>query len=357
MNEAKNTAIENKVSSIENTPSKSNIRSDISGQGMQLAKVNKLTNLTVVSLPAEQYFFEKALQARLANNFGYLETIPSVKFHCAEKEKTILKKGILHRPDDCTISCMTIEKLLSNSIYFNKAGFGRINKFKGEMINNYNLLWADYCKHPDKKSIDEIIKIASHNQMKNALYYVTYSLCRTEYLAIIKKLKGNATKGIQVAIENYILNRFQKYCNKKAKLVYSVIYMGGVNSTMITVGIHIGNKRIDIVKEDRRENKSLKAKNKSLYNSAKNAKRVWFIQPRKEITAKKSYGKSNLTLKDREAISITYQACKKIGISRKGMSRMIVDKKAFAKRKISVQQISAVISWLDSPKLRAKTVN
>ena len=127
---------------------------------------------------------------------------------------------------------------------------------------------------------------------------------------------------------------------------------------MITVGFLVGNVKVQTLFANRQKiNQKKYSKNYQLIDRINKHTKKWLVQSCKEKTAKKSYGKSNLTLKDREAISITYQACKKIGISRKGMSRMIVDKKAFVKRKISVQQISAVISWLDSPKLRAKAVN
>jgi hypothetical protein len=348
---------EEKVKNLETSVAKTLIRSDLCNQTSQFINNNEIKSLVCITLPAVEYGFEKNLINSITNNFGRIKNVPSIQFHCAEMVRKTLHQGIKNMAKNCTISNMTIETLLSQPIVFSKAGIGRIDP-NGEKANDYNFVWADYCKHPDKKTIDNIIEKISLKEDPNGLYYFTFNLDRKKHLKIIRELQMPLNESIQNAVHTYVLNKFKKTCSKNSHLVYSVLYTGGRRSTMITVGILVGKKNVDTVIENRqRDSKAQTAKNAQLFYKIKQRPRNWLVKPMKARVNYKTYGKSNLTDKDRRKIKISYIVGKGLGFNRKEIAKKIANKKCFAKRNISIQQISAVISWIVSPKLKAKVKN
>jgi hypothetical protein len=358
MNKDKYLSLESKVSGLENNPEKAIIRQDINSQTRQFVENFNVKILSCITLPAKEYFFEKALEANF-KNFPTSNKC-SVHFNCAEKSPKIMKLGLLVRPECCTISLLPIEDLISKPIALDKNRIGRVDN-NAKRITDYNFLWADYCQRPHRKVINSVVEKIATKKNHDGHYYFTFSLTRDGERNLIKNMKAPFSYGIQKAVNNYVLNQFHKKCDKKARLIYSVLYKGGRNSKMITLGIIIGKVHIDTIFANRYElNKKNNSRNRQLFERTKARSKKWFVKTRKE-RSKKSYKphskKSNLNQKDRNLIALTYRIDNAKGIDRKIIAKKIVNKKSFANRKISVQQVSAVISWLASPKLKAKAKN
>ena len=344
---------EDKIKSIECSPAKTTIRGEITDQTLQWINNANIEELEGVSLPALGYFHEKNLIDRVVNNFGRLKNIPSIHFNCAEMDKQTLHQGLKHRSPNTNITYGTIEDLISKPIKFTKRGVGKISQ-DGQIIPEYNWLWADYCGHPSKEIIDNLVDKISLKKNLEGLYYVTHSLARKKHLQIIKELgyAGKyAKKDVQKAVQNYILKTFKKL-NKKAKLIYSVRYSGGGGkTTMVTVGVLIGNAKVDVlIKDSQADNKPQQKINYATFNGIKKWSKIWSTKPEKEKVAKKNA--SDISDKDRAKIAKKYVKWS-LGIKLFApyMSEFVFE------NRLSVHQVAGVVSWLTSPKLKAKAKN
>lgn len=371
---------DDKINSLENTPAKREIRNDLCGQTLQYIKQNNIKNFVGVSLPAKDYLFETDLEYRIKNNFGYLKNIPSVQFHCAETEVQTMRRGLKNRPSFCTVSNLNIEELIRLPINFSKEKIGKVQKgfeddnesddFKfmdccgqpteENFVGNYNFLWADYCQRPTRKVLDTMIESLQFQDERKGLYYFTFSLAHKKINHIIRELNyspRNTT--IDKALEKYIAKSFKTHLYETPKLIYSVVYTGGKNSPMITLGFCIGVNNITTIIDNRKERQSkLKSKNNSLFNKTLANPKKYFKQKKfKGFRQKKQYSNSNLTKQDRQFIIQKFQKEKKLGEDKKTITKKLAKAKRLIKHNVSRCQISAVLAWITSSKLKAKTVN
>ena len=102
-------------------------------------------------------------------------------------EKHYLHHGLKNRSPNTNIAYMTIEDLLSKPVKYTKRGIGKISQ-EGSKIPEYNWLWADYCCHPNKEIIDNLVEKISLKNNLDGLYYLTFTLARKKYRKIIKEL-------------------------------------------------------------------------------------------------------------------------------------------------------------------------
>ena len=346
-----------KIASISSNTEKMIVRKHIDKQVECYIRNGNFKKLDGITLPAKDHALEKLIYSNF-HDFLVAKYVPEIKFYCAEKNPNALKEGIKTRPECCTTSLLKIEELISEPISFDKNRIGRIDYKNGEVISNYNFLWADYCQRFNKKTLDNLLnKIAIKKDIRG-LYYLTFSLSRTNHRKIIKSLKAPVHKGIQNAVNKYILRQFQRKCDKKAKLIYSNYYIGGRRSSMITIGILSGKVYVPTLFVNRYElNEKNNHKNSQLFNRVKNRSSKWFKKLRRERKNKKPYKTVKLILQDKCQITAYYNTYKSKGMKGKEISNKIASLKFFIRRKISVRQISAVISWITSPKLKAKMVN
>ena len=100
-----------KIKSIENSPEKNAVRTAILGQVEQYVDHLEASEITLVSLPAEHWFFEAMLKEKLKAHDCRLRVF------AAETDMKICIPAIKKMPPDCAIGNCDFDTLLSTPMY------------------------------------------------------------------------------------------------------------------------------------------------------------------------------------------------------------------------------------------------
>jgi hypothetical protein len=334
-----------KTSILESNIEKHKRHVDLTSQVIQWKESHpEIHELEMVTLPAEQYGFERIITEQLKVS-PFISKPTNVKFFCAETSEEIIVKGIKNMPQNCFVAHATIESLLSCRFdYQNKHNsYAAFRNFltvsmDGKYRVNPHLIWADYCGQPSKLAISDSVRACLSKDNKNGLYYFTFDIGRVEK----SKNFGNAAITAKV-IEKYFRKILPK-CTKITK-IYSVQYIGGRRSTMATVGFMVGAGNVTpIISEYGESYKPLHRWKTENYSHMQWIQKNWNMGEPTNIRPF-SKAKTTTTKADINNLSqIVAEAWEKSGKTSKS------DKKAFCKAMskkmgVSTQKIASRLAW------------
>jgi hypothetical protein len=273
---------DSKISSIENSPEKVTIRTEIIDQTLKMIDcLPRKLGFHAATLPAESWYFEKSLLQMIRN---YHKDLP-VQIDGVEKKNHTALKSIKNMPEQCRLTYGAFSSFLSNKIEASSSGINYLMKCKDEEVKKLQLLWADYCITAHREDMVEFVEWVG-KYVEQGLIYTTVSLkSRGKKGSYVKTAMKFAGKWYQVnkknedatearnAIVAFLLNEMKK-THQNVKMVYNVLYHGGkLGSTpMLTVGfaVNLPENEIKCI-DDVRRNSELKARRvQTAYRMEKN---------------------------------------------------------------------------------------
>lgn len=322
-------ATDKKINSIEQTPEKAKVRTDINTLVLQLllyreSNNNPLKIVDVLSLAAEEWYFEHGLSNAIKNN-PFLNKKPEFTFSSVEMKLRTAAKSLLNMPVNATlVGDCTLDKYLKYETLYRKNGHGEINlSMPRTSPINFDLIWADYCISANVAMLEGYVLMMKNNVkfLEEGLVGITINLhARPQNdKAYAKRFKQYSNKKTPYeAIKDTIAKMLKIHKVNNVNLIYDVVYAGGESkhSTMLTLfySVNVPKKVIKPIVENRRDfDRDLKM---SRYQLASRIIRTrkWNVprQGQKSTTSTTAYAKKKIASPEQKRLDNAVSKYEKI---------------------------------------------
>ena len=273
------TKIINKITDIETSVQKANIRQDLTGIVLKLMETAHNDTARCLTLPAKDWFFEHGI-INAAKNSPFLQRRLAFEIDGVEQNKNVGCYAIIDKPAEARL---TIGSTLRDFLRYEPAfGAHKVGVIPDTTLRKYNpsydFIWADLCGPATIELINDFADMLIHNII-HGVGAITFCLkarpfTNARYLKRFREYSDS--KDVNTAITETIDRIVRARVGKppRVRRIYNVSYPGGklgrVGMLTVAYSVNVSQAELPINITDNRRDEMHSHERKARYQLANN---------------------------------------------------------------------------------------